>query len=213
VPLDSLAASAVAIAEEHNAEAERRKNQRRVKRLKCGGCGALVADNAEFQAHCGEVEHADDFTYECEQVEVVLDESDQLPDGHIDLQAPTVFSFYNLCAPGEMSLAMRCTLAPFEFNGVSYNTLEDCLTSDALLELPVLARRDAVLEAVRAQYSSDAAASSGLRAHLLGTGDKMLACIDLNPFLGIQAAGGISTGENCLGKALMAVRAEFAGAE
>jgi len=69
------------------------------------------------------------------------------------------------------------------------------------------------MRAVRAQYTCDAAASSGLRALLLDTGDKMLACIDLNPFLGIQAAGGISTGENCLGKALMAVRAELAAAE
>jgi len=243
-PLDSLAAGAVEIAREHNAEVERRRKQKRVKRLQCGGCGAIVADNAAFQAHCGEVEHADDFTYECEQVEVVLDEGDQLPDGHIDLEASDVHTFYNLCAAGEISLAMRCTLAPFEMGGESYDTLEDCIASDALVDLPIAGqapspflfalfysplppvdrdtlldpppiadRRAAVMRAVRAQYTCDAAASSGLRALLLDTGDKMLACIDLNPFLGIQAAGGISTGENCLGKALMAVRAELAAAE
>ena len=71
LPLDAgvrLAASAIEIARAHNAEAERRKLERRVKRIKCGGCGAIVADNAAFQAHCTEVEHDDDFTYECEQV-------------------------------------------------------------------------------------------------------------------------------------------------
>jgi ubiquitin thioesterase OTU1 len=211
-PMGSLSASAVEIAKEHNAEAERRRKQRRVKRLRCGGCGAIVADNPAFQVHCGEVEHADDFTYECEQVEVVLEEEDQLPEGNVDLEAPSVHSFYNTCGEGELSLSMRCTLAPFELGGPRYDTLEDCIMADAIIDLPIADRRAAVMDAVRAQYGSDAAASSGLRAHLLGTGDKMLACIDLNPFLGIQAAGGISTGENHLGKALMAVRGEM-GAE
>jgi len=49
VPSDELAVSAVKVAEAHNAEAERRRNEKRVMRIKCGGCGAVVADNAAFQ--------------------------------------------------------------------------------------------------------------------------------------------------------------------
>ena len=43
-----------------------------VKRLKCGGCGAVLADTAAFQEHCGEVEHGDDFMYDCEEVTTPL---------------------------------------------------------------------------------------------------------------------------------------------
>ena len=40
------------------------------KRIKCGGCGSILKDAAEFQEHCGEVEHDDDFAYDCEEIEV-----------------------------------------------------------------------------------------------------------------------------------------------
>ena len=211
VGFDSLAARAVEIAKEHNAEMERRRKEKRVKRLKCGGCGAIVADNAAFQAHCEEVEHDDDFTYECEQVEIVLGEGDELLKGHIDLESPTVHAFYNVCANDELSLAMRCTLAPFELGGTHYPTLDAYINAETVVELPSEERKAAILDAVRAQYSSEAASRSGLCDHLLSTGDKLIACIDVNPFLGIQAAGGVSTGQNELGKALMAVRAEMNG--
>jgi hypothetical protein len=36
--------------------------------LKCGGCGAICADTEAFQAHCSEVEHDDDFMFECDEV-------------------------------------------------------------------------------------------------------------------------------------------------
>jgi len=70
----------------------------------------------------------------------------------------------------------------------------------------------AILEAVRAQYNSEAAELSGLKELLLSTEDRLVACVDQNPFLGIQAAGGISTGQNQLGKALMLVRSELRAA-
>mmetsp|Transcript_18129 Transcript_18129/g.60833 ORF Transcript_18129/g.60833 Transcript_18129/m.60833 type:complete len:279 (-) Transcript_18129:208-1044(-) len=216
LPLDAgvcLAASAIEIARAHNAEAERRKLERRVKRIKCGGCGAIVADNAAFQAHCTEVEHDDDFTYECEQVELVLGQGDELPDGHVDLESEGVHAFYNALSSEALSLSMRCTLAPFELDGKRYPTLEAAITADAVADLPSSEQRAAaVLSAVRAQYASEAAEGSGLAAHLLATGDKLLACVDLNPWLGIQAGDGISTGENRLGKALMAVRDELRAA-
>ena len=50
------------IARAHNEERARRAKERRVQRLKCAGCGAILADAAAFQLHCGEVDHDDDFT-------------------------------------------------------------------------------------------------------------------------------------------------------
>lgn len=259
VPSDELEASAVEIAREHNAETERRRKERRVRRLRCGGCGVVVADNAAFQAHCGEVEHDDDFTYECEQVDVVIGEGEAMPDGHVELQSDAVHAFYNALQADKLSLSMRCSLAPFKLRGVTYPTLEARIGSDEVpwaghalpsgassawlgraracrwvgdppppgtrpyptrraariqvVELPSAERRESVLEAVRAQFGGEDAAACGLRAYLLSTADQLLACIDLNPWLGIQAAGGISTGENQLGKALMAVRSELRDTE
>jgi hypothetical protein len=43
---------------------------RRRKKIKCGGCGVLVDDAAAFQAHCRELEHDEDFCYDCTEVEV-----------------------------------------------------------------------------------------------------------------------------------------------
>ena len=54
--------AALAIARAHNEERARRAKERRVQRLKCAGCGAILADAAAFQLHCGEVDHDDDFT-------------------------------------------------------------------------------------------------------------------------------------------------------
>ena len=45
------------------------------------------------------------------------------------------------------------------------------------------------------------------------TGAKRLACVDENPWLGIQAAGGVATGHNMLGEALTVVRAELQGVD
>jgi rhodanese-related sulfurtransferase len=38
------------------------------KQVKCRGCGAVMPDS-EFQAHCGEVEHDDDFMYDCDPID------------------------------------------------------------------------------------------------------------------------------------------------
>ena len=58
---EARGAAALEIAAQHTAEAARRAAEKRVKKLKCGGCGALLADGIAFQAHCAEVEHDDDF--------------------------------------------------------------------------------------------------------------------------------------------------------
>ena len=59
------------------------------------------------------------------------------------------------------------------------------------------------------QYTSNTAASSGLKDHLLATAPKKIVCVDIDPWLGMQASGGISSGQNGMGRALMAVRDEL----
>jgi hypothetical protein len=60
--------SAIAIAKVAKEKREATKDKEHTKALKCGGCGAICADSKAFQAHCSEVEHDDDFGYECEDV-------------------------------------------------------------------------------------------------------------------------------------------------
>jgi hypothetical protein len=93
-------AAALEVARAHNLAAAKRAAQKRVTRIKCGGCGALLEDSAAFQAHCGEVEHDDDFCYDCEEVEVVIEAGEALPEGSIDLTDEDSFAtFYaNNCS-------------------------------------------------------------------------------------------------------------------
>ena len=60
--------------------------------------------------------------------------------------------------------------------------------------------------ALRAQYGSERGAA--LREALAATEQRRIVCVDVDPWMGMQAAGGISTGQNMLGKALMALRDE-----
>jgi len=60
--------------------------------------------------------------------------------------------------------------------------------------------------ALRAQYRSERGAA--LLAALRATEPQLVVCVDVDPWMGMQAAGGISTGQNMLGKALMALRDE-----
>ena len=181
----------------------------------------------------------DDFTYDCEQIEVVISADEALPDGAIDLNAPDVHAFYNAQSADAISLSMRCAAAPFDFGGKRcaaattpmtlpcsrgrvdacererdglcspallgrYETLEECWRA---LESETIERRRIMLaEAIEVQYRTEAAATSGLRRHLLDTSPKRVVCVDIDPWLGMQAAGGISAGQNGMGRALMATR-------
>eukprot|EP00439_Symbiodinium_sp_Y106_P075539 s1214_g15.t1 len=91
----SLEAKALELARRHVAEAAKKAKQRRAKKIKCGGCGALLSDAEAFATHCGEVDHDDDFAYDCEEVEVVIEEGEELPEGTVDLNADNVYSFSN----------------------------------------------------------------------------------------------------------------------
>ena len=83
-----MALEVARVAEE---EAIRKASERRRKVLKCAGCGAMLDDNDAFQAHCMEVEHDDEFMFECEEVELVESIDDALPEGSIDLSSPEVY--------------------------------------------------------------------------------------------------------------------------
>ena len=104
-PGTELRDAALAIATAHNVEAAKRAKQKRVTRIKCDGCGELLADNAAFQEHCGMVEHDDDFCYTCTEVEAVIEEGEDLPEGSIDL---TDESKYALLALGHETW-LRCS--------------------------------------------------------------------------------------------------------
>jgi len=227
----SLEAAALETAREHNREAAKRAAQRRVKRIKCGGCGALLDGNDAFAAHCGEVEHGDDFAYDCEEVEVVIEEGEALPEGTIDLSSENVHSFYGV-ATEPLS---RVCLASISLGGVSYATLEHHCCAAPLVDAELAKRvaeaatvseaiaissgagpdamrpgwyenrATALLEAVRAK----AAQHSDFAAALLATGKKTLVSIETDPWAGMQSPGGIPTGQNHYGKALMTVREEL----
>jgi predicted NAD-dependent protein-ADP-ribosyltransferase YbiA (DUF1768 family) len=139
------------------------------------------------------------------QVEIVIKAGEVVPEGHVDLNGPDVFAFYNAQSADILSLSMRCAAAPFDLDGCTYATLEDCWRS--MDGEPCERRRERLALAIAAQYSSDAAVSSGLRMHLLDTAPKTIICVDIDPWLGMQAAGGLSVGQNGMGRALMATRA------
>ena len=40
------------------------------KKLRCGGCGIILENPGAFQTHCEEVEHGEDFAYDCEEIMV-----------------------------------------------------------------------------------------------------------------------------------------------
>ena len=61
---------AIACARLHKAAWEENLRTRLRKRIKCLGCEAILNNIAAFQQHCSEVEHDDEFCYDCEEVEV-----------------------------------------------------------------------------------------------------------------------------------------------
>merc|ERR1719183_3211867 len=66
------------------------------------------------------VEHDDDFAYDCEEVEVIIEAGDPLPEGTIDLNADDVQTFYNT----ELEALSVVFPAATELHGTSYPTLE-----------------------------------------------------------------------------------------
>lgn len=121
-PIGSTASDedALECARIHARIAAEKASQRVVKKLKCAGCGAIVDDNDAFQVHCMEVEHDDDFSFMCEEVEIVEAGDDPTPEGRIDLSSPDVHTFYNTAEYGLAPLFP----APITIDGAAYPTLE-----------------------------------------------------------------------------------------
>lgn len=232
-----LDSAALLIAEEHAVEAAKRAKQRRVKRIKCGGCDAVLADAAAFQSHCGEYEHDDDFCYDCSEVEVVVEEDEELPEGAIDLtDEAKYYTFYN-SASYSFSNYYPTTI---EMNGKTYKTVEHYWqAAKYLTTAPELAAKIAAASTVaEAQALSHTEGSDqqrkdwdtgrynilveilkakfhqheALAKELVGTGGLTIVNIDTDPWAGMIAPGGIATGQNNVGKALMEVRADLVAA-
>lgn len=223
----------VEIAKMHVAEAARRAKQRVLKRIKCNGCGALSVDSTAFQAHCMEVDHDDDFAYDCSEVEVVLEGDEPLPEDTIDLNAPTVHCFYNN-ALAPFSNAYPCDVT---VDGVLYRSLENYWQAAKYLQTApdIAAKIAAAPDAPEAHNISWAEGTNkqsatwddeksavllkGLRqkfaqhpdlaAQLLATGDKLIVCVDQDSWAGMRSEDGITSGQNNIGKALMTVRSEL----
>lgn len=225
----SLESGALKIAKRHVEEAAKKAKQRRAKKIKCGGCGALLSDAEAFASHCGEVEHDDDFAYDCEEVEVVIEEGDELPEGSIDLNADHIYSFSNT---GKDPLC-HAYPASFTLHGVSFPSMEHYWQAspflgldDALVkQIAMASLDDAMILAGGAEGRSDwrdqrqevlqqgleakAAESSTFKEALLSTGEKTLVYLDTDPWAGMMAPGGLATGQNYVGKALMELRSKL----
>ena len=120
-PGAALEESALALARDAAAAAAKKLREKRKKVIKCGGCGALCDDADAFQAHCMEVEHDDDFMYDCEEVEVVVaDDGPDAAGGWPDLaDASLVVTAY--ASPGA-PLSHLFEGAPFALDGRAWPT-------------------------------------------------------------------------------------------
>lgn len=192
------------------------------KMLKCGGCGALLEDTAAFQEHCGEVEHDDDFGYECSEVEIEVDGAQDVDAWH---------SFYNTSAEPLSTLFQTS----FTHDGVSFRSLEhylqlrryagyndelaaqirdsdDPLQAQALGEFGDGGRPDwdKVREGVLLQgLQALVAQQEAVRGALLATQGKPLRAVGAGKWLGVVMEGATAKGDNALGTLLERVRADL----
>jgi len=233
---EAIEAGCIEVARVVAAEKARKAAQRSKWVLKCGGCGTLCDDNEAFQAHCGEVEHDDEFMYDCEKVEVIIEADQKLDEGAVDLTSPTVSALYN--APSE-PMANCAAGFPIQLDGVTYpsvhhywhcakfglqsavaekiRAIEDpnaaenagAYQSDcpAVADWQATGRVQAALEGMRAKFSQHAA----IKDVLLATDDKQLVFLDTDTWAGVDNTGGIPKGHNNLGMALQQVRDELRG--
>uniref|UniRef100_A0A7S3NPU2 Ubiquitin thioesterase OTU n=1 Tax=Aureoumbra lagunensis TaxID=44058 RepID=A0A7S3NPU2_9STRA len=58
----------IELAKNHNDSITRRNKSEKIYRIRCCGCGAKLLDNEDFQRHCSEVDHDDDFAFDCEEI-------------------------------------------------------------------------------------------------------------------------------------------------
>jgi len=183
------------------------------------------------------VQHDDDFAFDCSEVEIVYEEGDAVPEGTLDLtDSSKVFTFYNSAAYSFSNLFP----ASVQLDSVSYRTgehawhslkfagsapelatkIQQAETVDAAQALSFMegtdkqrpdwegVRCELLRTILRAKFQQHPA----LRQELLDTGDRLIVNVDTDPWAGMSAAGGIPTGSNNLGKALMELRGELRAA-
>jgi len=231
-----LDAAALVIAKQHMVDAARKAAQKRVNKIKCCGCGTLLDTKEAFQEHCMDdtVNHDDDFAYECENVEVVFEEGEALPEGTVDLtNEEKVCTFYN---SADYPFANQYPAA-VEVNGLTYPTAEHAWQSfkyvDTAPELATKIQKTETVEAALVLLHTEGTDNirddwdiikfdmllkvqkakfqqhKVLQEKLLATGERMLVNVDTDTWGGMSAVGGIATGRNHVGKALMQVRQEL----
>jgi len=224
-------------------------SRRVVKKIKCNGCGTVVDDPEGFKVHCEEFEHDDDFCYDCEEVTVVEEGDEAVPEGRIDLTSPDVVAFYNT----ESAPLSNLHPSPLLVGGRTYPTAEhfwltvqftsgpvdnpvaagtpDEAVADALCAAPVEALNVVAngfsssertgwfsgtggerLAALKAALQAKFTQHPTLAAELAATGAKTLVLVDADRWSGMSAAGGIPTGKNRVGEALMELREALGGA-
>lgn len=232
-------AACVEVARAVAAEKARQASQRKKTVLKCGGCGALCDDTDAFQVHCEQVEHDDDFMYDCESVEVVIEADESLDPDAIDLSDQSTMALYN--HPSQ-PLANASPGFVISINDVSYPSAhhywlcaqyfdsgEDDLKRT--LREKILAAESSNDAEQLALYTNctpvqdwDAsgrkeAALVAMRAKfkqhsqawdlLEATGEKKLVFLDQDTWAGVDNTGGIPKGRNVLGECLMQIRSEL----
>jgi len=231
-----MEAACLQIAREHMEQAAKRAAQKWVKKVKCLGCGTLVDNAQEFQAHCmdADVVHPDDFAFECEEVEVVYEAGDALPDGTIDLtNEAKVTTFYNTsafvlsnCYPAEVHVeSEKFPTAEHAWRSLRFATsapdlarkIQQARTVEEAQALSVTEGSDKVrpdwedvkyavlLKVLRAKFQQHPKLLQELKA----TRDRTIVAVDTDAWAGMAATGGIQTGQNHMGKALMQIRQEL----
>lgn len=218
---------ALAAAKVHKEERDFRATQRVVKKMKCE-CGAIVDDNDAFQVHCAEVEHGDDFSFMCDEVEVVESMVDDDPSLKIDLSSDDVVTWYN-GPQSEFSNFYPCIIT---IESKSFPTLEHFWQYSKVVSV-----NDELAEKIRTADTIEKAHLAGayaptiredwdevkagilemgmkakfdqhpkLKAQLVATAGKQLVNIDSDKWAGISETDGVQRGDNNVGKILTKVR-------
>jgi ribA/ribD-fused uncharacterized protein len=79
------------------------------------------SNNNNIKEHCGEVEHDDDFCYDCSELVVFEEGDEKTPEGRIDFTSVNVVTFYNTPTA---AFSPFHTGAPFVVDGKSFPTVE-----------------------------------------------------------------------------------------
>merc|ERR1712048_108690 len=177
----------------------------------------------------------DDFAYDCSEVEIVYEGGEGVPEGTINLEdEENVRTFLSM----DSYMFSLPYPAAFQLDGVTYKTAEHAWQSlKYATSAPELALKiqqavtvdeavnfsrsegfererpdwdsvkcEVLLKIQRAKFQQNAA----LKQELLSTGKRLIVNVGQDKWAGMSAAGGIPTGANNLGKALMQVRDELA---